>query len=85
MCTIRKGRGDVRRRPAILFTVAAFASALLGAAACGTVEQEVREQVDQEIQEGREQVEQEVQEERTQIEQEIEEGRTQIAEEIEGQ
>jgi sensor domain CHASE-containing protein len=84
MSTIRKGGRDVRRRPAILFAVA-FASALLGAAACGAVEQEVQEQVDQEIQEGREQVEQEIQEERTQIEQEIEAGRTQIAEEIEGQ
>ncbi len=64
----------MRRRAAILFAVAAFAAALLpGAAACGAVEQEVREQVEQEIQE-----------ERTQIEQEIEEGRTQIAEEIEG-
>ncbi len=73
----------MRKRLAAL--VAAAFVLVFGAAACGGVEQEVREQVDQEIQEGREQVEQGLQEEQTQIEQEIEKGRTQIAEEIEGQ
>jgi uncharacterized protein YabE (DUF348 family) len=61
-----------------------FVSAF-SAVACSGVEQEVREQVDQEIQEGQEQVEQQIQEGRKQVEQQIQEGRTQIAEEIEGQ
>jgi hypothetical protein len=73
----------VSRKFTMLFAIA-FVSAF-SAAACSGVEQEVREQVDQEIQEGREQVEQEIQEGREQVEQEIQEGRTQIAEEIEGQ
>jgi sensor domain CHASE-containing protein len=62
----------VSRKFTMLFAIV-FVSAF-SAAACSGVEQEVREQVDQEIQEGQEQVEQEIQE-----------GRTQIAEEIEGQ
>ncbi len=73
----------MRKRLAVL--VAAAFVLVFGAAACGGVEQEVREQVEQEVQEGREQVEQEIRDGREQVEQEIQEERTQIAEAIEGQ
>ncbi len=67
-----------------MLSIVAFVS-VFGTAACGAVEQEVREQVEQEVQEGREQVEQEIRDGREQVEQEIREERTQIAEAIEGQ
>jgi membrane protein implicated in regulation of membrane protease activity len=62
----------MRRRVDILLVVA-FVS-MLGAAACGGVEEQVQEQA-----------EEAVQGERTQIEEQIQEGQSQVEEAIEGQ
>jgi len=69
----------MRRRFGMLFVVA-FVS-MLGAAACGGVQ----EQVDQEVQGVQDQAEEAVQGGRTQIEEQIQEGQTQVEEVIEGQ
>ncbi len=69
----------MKRTFGILFVVA-FLS-MLGAAACGGVQ----EQVDQEVQGVQDQAEEAVQGGRTQIEEQIQEGQTQVEEAIEGQ
>ncbi len=76
-------RRTMRRRFGILFVVA-FVS-MIGAAACGGVQEQVQEQVDQEVQGVQDQAEEAVQGERTQIEEQIQEGQTQVEEAIEGQ
>jgi cell division protein FtsB len=76
-------RRTMRRRVGILFVVA-FVS-MLGAAACGGVQEQVQEQVDQEVQGVQDQAEEAVQGGRTQIEEQIQEGQTQVEEAIEGQ
>ena len=73
----------MRRRFGILFGVASVS--MLGAAACGEVQEKVQEQVDQEVQGAQDQAEEEVQEGRTQIEEQIQEGQKQVEEAIEGQ
>ena len=70
----------MKRTFGILFVVA-FVS-MLGAAACGGVQEQVQEQVDQGVQD---QAEEAVQGGRTQIEEQIQEGQTQVEEAIEGQ
>jgi hypothetical protein len=77
-CEIRR---RMRRRFGILLVVA-FVS-MLGAAACGRVEEQVQQQVDQEVQGVQEQAEEAVQGERTQVEEQIQEGQTQVEEALE--
>jgi hypothetical protein len=79
-CEIRR---RMRRRLCILFGVAS--ASMLGAAACGGVQEQVQEQVDQEVQGVQDQVEEEVQGGRTQIEEQIQEGQKQVEEAIVGQ
>jgi membrane protein implicated in regulation of membrane protease activity len=62
----------MKRTFGILFVVA-FLS-MLGAAACGGVQEQVQEQAEEAVQGGR-----------TQIEEQIQEGQTQVEEAIEGQ
>ncbi len=69
----------MRRRFGMLFVAASVS--MLGAAACGGVQ----EQVDQEVQGVQDQAEEAVQGGRTQIEEQIQEGQTQVEEAIEGQ
>jgi hypothetical protein len=72
------------RRRFVMLLVVAFVS-LLGPAACGGVQEQVQEQVDQEVQGVQDQAEEAVQGGRTQIEEQIQEGQTQVEEAIEGQ
>jgi hypothetical protein len=72
-------RRTMRTRFGMLFVVAFVL--MLGAAACGGVQ----EQVDQEVQGVQDQAEEAVQGGRTQIEEQIQEGQTQVEEAIEGQ
>ena len=72
----------MRKRFGMLFVVA-LVSMLGAAAACGGVQEQVQEQVDQEVQEVQEQAEEAVQGERTQIEEQIQEGQTQVEEALE--
>jgi ABC-type transporter MlaC component len=78
---MRKIRRTMRIRFGILLMVA-FVS-MLCAAACGGVEEQVQEQVDQEVQGVQEQAEEALQGERTQIEEQIQEGQTQVEEALE--
>jgi hypothetical protein len=73
----------MKRTFGILFVVA-FLS-MVGVAACGGVQEQVQEQVDQEVQGVQDQAEEAVQGGRTQIEEQIQEGQTQVEEAIEGQ
>jgi len=80
-CEIRR---RMRRRFGILFGVAS--ASMLGVAACGGVQEQVQEQVDQEVQGVQDQVEEELQGVQDQVEEEVQGGRTQIEEQIqEGQ
>ncbi len=72
----------MRKRFGILFVVA-FVSLPCAAAACGGVQEQVQERVDQEAQGAQEQAEEAVQGERTQIEEQIQEGQTQVEEALE--
>jgi cell division protein FtsB len=72
-------RRTMRRRFGMLFVVAIVS--MLGATACGGVQ----EQVDQEVQGVQDQAEEALQGGRTQIEEQIQEGQTQVEEAIEGQ
>jgi type II secretory pathway pseudopilin PulG len=76
-------RRTMRRRFGMLFVVAIVS--MLGAAACGGVQEQVQEQVDQEVQGVQDQAEEALQGGRTQIEEQIQEGQTQVEEAIEGQ
>jgi type II secretory pathway pseudopilin PulG len=75
-------RRRMRRTFGMLFVVALLS--VLGATACGGVQEQVQEQVDQEVQGVQDQAEEAVQGGRTQIEEQVQEGQTQIEEAIEG-
>ena len=60
---------DLKRKLLVLFALALVP--LSGTAACGGVEEEIRQRANEEVEKGRDRVEQEIDKGRTQLEQEV--------------
>ena len=67
--TYHVGRMDLKRKLLVILAVALVP--LSGTAACGGVEQEIRQRANEEVEKGKQRVEQEVDKGRTQLEQEV--------------